>query len=171
MVDYKRSRYTHHSYLKAQLAHKIHRIIRSPSTKNYKPYTEKIYMIDFPISLTDVNASGHIFGKYEGSLYGKTVRSNPNQVCSTHINTPKNLMERHQPVILSADFIFVNGIPFFFTISHHIKFITALMTKYQRIKPVIETVKEIKSHYASASSSSRRCRRTDNLNRSAENWP
>ena len=57
-------------------------------------------------------------------------------------------MERYQSVILSSDFVFVNSIPYFITISHHIKFITYLMTKYQGIKPVIETIKKVEAHYA-----------------------
>ena len=47
--------------------------------------------------------------------------------------------------------MFVSGIPLFITISNHIKFITALMTKDQLIKTMIETVKEIKAHYAKCS--------------------
>ena len=43
--------------------------------------------------------------------------------------------------------MFVNDIPYFVTIIHHINFITALMTKYQYIKPVIETIKRVKAHY------------------------
>ena len=35
-VDDKSSRYTCHSYLKAQLARKIHRIVIIPPTKDYK---------------------------------------------------------------------------------------------------------------------------------------
>ena len=98
-------------------------------------------MIDLHISLDDMNTAQDIFGKEKGSLRGKTVRSNPNQVRVTHSNITKHLMKRYQSVMLSTDFMFVNGIFFFVTISSHIKFITYLMTKYQHIKPVIETVK------------------------------
>ena len=44
--------------------------------------------------------------------------------------------------------MFVNGIPFFITVSHHRMFIMNPMTKDQLINPVIETIKESKSRYA-----------------------
>ena len=57
-------------------------------------------------------------------------------------------MERYQYFTLSDDFMFINDIPFFITISHHIKYITDLMAKDQSIKTVIKTAKETKSHCA-----------------------
>ena len=50
-------------------------------------------------------------------------------------------MESYQPITLSAGLIFVKGILFFFTFSHNIKLIKDLMTKDQRIKPVIKIIK------------------------------
>ena len=97
-------------------------------------------MINCPISIADVTAAEDIFGKDEGSLHGKTTRSKTHQVKVIYFNIPNHLVERYQSVTLSTEFFF-NGIPFFVTISHHIKFVTYLMTKDQRIKPLVETVK------------------------------
>ena len=41
-------------------------------------------------------------------------------------------MEKKQCVTLSADIMFINGIPFFFTDGHYINFITVLITKDQQ---------------------------------------
>ena len=56
-------------------------------------------------------------------------------------------MERYQAVTLSADFMFENGIIYFIMISHHIDFITTLVTKDQRIKTVIKIIKEVAAHF------------------------
>ena len=52
-----------------------------------------------------------------------------------------HIHQHPQSIILSADFMFVNGIPLFITFRNHIKFITDLITKYQWIKTVIKTIK------------------------------
>ena len=44
--------------------------------------------------------------------------------------------------------MFVNGTPLLITIIFQIKLITALITKYQRIKKMIEMTKEVKVHYS-----------------------
>ena len=98
-------------------------------------------MIYYPIPIDYVNAAEDVFSKDEGSLHMKNVFSKTNQLCYSYINIPKHLMERYQSVIVSSDFMFANGISFFITIIHNIKFITAIITKDQRIKYMIETVK------------------------------
>ena len=82
--------------------------------------------------MVDANTAEDIFGKEKGYLSGKTTRSNSHQVQATYINIPKQLMEKKQCVTLSADIMFINGIPFFFTDGHYINFITVLITKDQQ---------------------------------------
>ena len=130
-----------------QLAHKIHSIIGRPSTKDYKFYVANNYMVGCPISFVDVNADEDIFGKDDIYLQGNTMWSKPHKFHSVYINIYLDLMYKYQSVTLSDDFVFVNGISFFVAISQHIKFIMAMMTKYQRIKPLIENVKEVKEKY------------------------
>ena len=105
-------------------------------------------MVNCPILLGNVNAAADIFIKDEGTPQVKTMQSKPYQVHPTYINILWYLMEKYQYFTLSYEFMFVNGIPFFITTSHHIKPITDLMTKYERIIPVIATIKKVKSHDA-----------------------
>ena len=67
-VDSNMSSYIQCSYLKAQLACKLHHIISRPSLKEYKLYVANNYMVNLPISFTNVNASEDIFSKYKGYL-------------------------------------------------------------------------------------------------------
>ena len=134
------SGYTRHSYVKAQLARKVHQIIGRPSIRYYTCYVAINTMIDCPITFANVKVADYIFGKDKGSPVGKNTQFNPPKVQATHVNIPKNLTESYQSITLSADFIFVNSIPFFITSSHQIKFITALIAKDQRIKPMVEAI-------------------------------
>ena len=54
---------------------------------------------------------------------------------------PNHLMKRYHFVTLSSDSMFVNGIPFFVTFIHHIKFIAYLITKDQHINILVKTIK------------------------------
>ena len=49
---------------------------------------------------------------------------------------------------MSADFMFINGILLFVTISHHIKFIADLINRDQHIKLVIAPIRQVKDNYA-----------------------
>ena len=42
-----------------------------------------------------------------------------------HVNLPIKLITKYQSVILSTDYMFVNGVPFFNTYSRDIRFITS----------------------------------------------
>ena len=84
-------------------------------------------------------------------MRGKTVISKTNQVQSTYINIPRDLMERYQLINLSSNFAFFNIITLLIKTSHHIKFTTALTNKYQLTKPAIENIKEVKAQYSKRS--------------------
>ena len=72
-VDDKRSGCTRRSYMKAQLARKIQKIIGRPYTKDYTRFLSNTDMIDCPILLANVNTLEYIFGEDETSLQGKKV--------------------------------------------------------------------------------------------------
>jgi hypothetical protein len=67
-----------------------------------------------------------IFGTNLGSLKGKTTRG-----CPTHVEVhqpnpiPITIMDKYNEVTLEIDVMLINNIPFFTSISRHIKFGTA----------------------------------------------
>ena len=54
-------------------------------------------------------------------------------------------MGRYQDVTIATDFMFVNGIPLFVSVSTDIKFITCENTKDQKSKTIIECIQKVKS--------------------------
>ena len=56
-------------------------------------------------------------GKDIGALKGKTTRKKPIQVKESFIPIPKELISKHKSVVLSADVMFVNRMPFLVSIS------------------------------------------------------
>ena len=77
------------------------------------------------ITLADVTNAKNIFGPDRGSLKGKTVRQRPEKVRPVYVSIPRSLFEQIKNVTLAADVMFVNGLPFFVTLSRGIKLVSA----------------------------------------------
>ena len=75
--------------------------------------------------MQDVKNATAIFGPDVGTLKGKTTHSKPHRVKPIIVDLPPEIQERYERVTMSADIMFVNSIPFFMSISKHIKFGTA----------------------------------------------
>lgn len=58
-------------------------------------------------------------------LKGGTVRQKPDRVDPEYAQIPRDFYRLHKFVTLSADVMFVNGLPFFITRSRDIKLISA----------------------------------------------
>ena len=96
----------------------------------------------------DVTAAENILGPSQLGLMGKTTRKTPQQiVSSTVVGVPLEISVKYKNVVLSADFMFVNQIPFLNTISHGLKFITTRQMAPKAANST-ETFKIIKKFYA-----------------------
>lgn len=75
-----------------------------------------------PVTVQDIKTAEIIYGPDLGSLKGKQVRQASPVVNTQSYTIPLGIMEKYRDVILSTDVMKVSGIPFFMTISRHIKF-------------------------------------------------
>ena len=73
----------------------------------------------------DVNNARSIFGPNLPGLRRKTVRQSPERVVPEYLETPQDFYRLRHFFTLTADVMFVNGIPFFTTLSRDIRFGTA----------------------------------------------
>ena len=67
-------------------------------------------------------------------MRGETVRQRPERVVPEYLEIPKDFYRLHHFVTLTADFMFVNGIPFFTTLSRYIRFGTSEHVPYRTAK-------------------------------------
>eukprot|EP00984_Skeletonema_dohrnii_P033562 scaffold30483_cov78-Skeletonema_dohrnii-CCMP3373.AAC.1 len=79
---------------------------------------------DCPVSSKDITNANRIFGPSLPIVKGKTVRKRPSRVEPQFISIPAQVMELNKFVTLVADVMFVNGLPFFVTLSRNIRFVT-----------------------------------------------
>ena len=61
-----------------------------------------------------IDISHTIWGKRIADLKGKTSRKKPIHVAGYIVKIPKELVNIHKEVVMTADILFVNGIPFLF---------------------------------------------------------
>ena len=67
-----------------------------------------------PVSVTDINSARIIFGPNVSGLRGRTTRDNAIvRVKEQRVAIPGDFYKMHKMVTLTADVMFVSGIPFF----------------------------------------------------------
>ena len=77
-----------------------------------------------PVTIEDIKVAEDIFGKNIYALKGKTTQKLPYPIEINYVEVPRELLRLHKDVTLSADIFFVQGQPFFVTLSRKIKFYT-----------------------------------------------
>ena len=91
-----------------------------------------------PVTRAHIIVTEDIFGTDSGYTQGNTVRRTPNCVELQYHYVPAIDMGQYRDVTPSADFMFVNGIPLFMSVSNDINFITCENTKNQKPKTIID---------------------------------
>ena len=132
--------YTRRYHLCAKLDRKLQRIIGQPSVKTLNRIIGRNILTNCPVNIAYVSDTEEIFGKYEGILHGKKVITKPQEVKSIHVNLPMELITKYQSVILSADYMFVNSVPFLNIYSRDIRFITSWQQD-SKIDITMQTIK------------------------------
>jgi hypothetical protein len=146
-VDHNKSKYTKHDYSRAVLAQKTQKMIGRPSTRSFISIVEKNLLPNCPVTRRNIAMTEDIFGPDLGSLKGKTVRSAAAAVNVRLVDIPAHIMTHYTHLTLGGDIMFVNKIPFFMSISRHIRFRTGEMLQNQKSATILAAIEQIKSIY------------------------
>jgi hypothetical protein len=142
------TKYNNRDYSRAVLARKLQSLIGRPSVRQYWHIVDRNLLPNCPIRCGDINAAEDIFGGDLGCLKGKTVCRPTPHVPSKLIPIPVQIFKQYCNMTLAGDIFQVNGIPFFATISHHIRFVTSDMVTNQKAQTLISSIKQVCTHYA-----------------------
>jgi len=88
-----------------------------------------------------------IFEKNVGSLQGKRTRKKTSQVVTTTEDVTKRMLEKHGNVILEADIMYVNEVPFVVAISQGINFGTAEILRHEKTATISTFIKLVLQIY------------------------
>jgi len=72
-----------------------------------------------------IAAAEDLFGLDIGALKGKTTWQPPHKFMVPIVVVPRHILDQYHEVTLSIDIIFINRIPLFITVLHHLRFRTA----------------------------------------------
>ena len=142
-----KAKYTNEDYLKALAARQLQIKISQPSTKQFICIVTTNQLLNCPIIKADILAAEHIFGPDVGSLKGKTVCSQPHVAQPTVDPLPPQIMSQYHHVTLTADVMYINGIPMLVTVSHNIWFGTVEALPNCHLPTLIKGIKSVATMY------------------------
>ena len=121
-VTENKQKYSQSDVKRAEEVRALQRIIGHLTARHLSYLLDHHLIPNSPFTSHDVRRADQIYGPDLGNLKGKTTRRNPPTEHHIIQQCPDTIIEQYGNVMLSADLMHVNGIPFFVTQSRHIHF-------------------------------------------------
>jgi hypothetical protein len=126
----------------AEAAKALHVALERPSIDNYNWIVRSNQIKDSPVTLRDVQVATSIWGKSFSKFEGSTTRTKSIPVSRDYVKIPKELLNLHREVFLTADIFFVNKIPFFLTFSQKNYFTAVNQLANRTVPQMFQAFKE-----------------------------
>ena len=120
------------------------------SDKDYITIIESNQIENFPVKPESICIAKKIFGPELETLKGKTTKKKSISVPQDIINIPRSIKNAHRDVMIVADVMFMNTIPFFVTICRVIKFWTPQYIPNRRENTYVMFIKLLVQVYRSS---------------------
>ena len=117
--------FTKRQRMRAKRARDLLKTVGFPTVSDLKKALTMNSIGNCPVTKLDLEIAEEIYGPDMGTLKGKTTRTKPKPVVSNIVDIPPELTAAQHKVDLCFDTMFVNGYPYFTTISKRIMFRTA----------------------------------------------
>lgn len=140
-------------------AHEIKRATHARNTQTMTNQSEKkfrhlvsnrlLHNCD-DITTRDITNAHKMFGRDLPGLRGGTKRRRPKRVEVNLVEIPRDFMNLHKNITLTADVFFVNGIPFLLTLSRQVRFITVQHVPHRSAGELANSIKLTLQKYGAA---------------------
>ena len=140
--------YTKREVKKAILACEAQAMVAHPPDDKFKQMVSHENLRNCSVKVKDITNARALFGLNRSRLKGGTVRQNPERVDPVYTAIPRDFYELHRFETLTADVMFVNGIPFLVTLSRKIKMLTAEYLPSRTAKQLSSSLTKIVKVYA-----------------------
>ena len=139
--------YTRREVERAIQARKLQARAGHPSEAVFKKEvsrkSESSLFRDCPVTVTDISNAHAIFGPSKPCRQGKWVRPKPDRVEPDYVSIPAEIVEINKQLVLVADVMFVNGLPFFLTMSRKIRFLTVQYVPHRTAAELANVIKQV----------------------------
>ena len=116
--------YTKHDLEKVKEARRLQGMVGNPTEREFVGMVREKLIANCPVIVHDIDNANRIFGLDLTNLRGKTTRTKPDHVRIDYIKISRDFVELHKHVMLVADVMFVNSLPFLVTSSRGISLVT-----------------------------------------------
>ncbi len=138
---------TKHQVASADLACNLQAGLAYPSVHDLKWIVKANMLKDSPVTSQDVDVALKIWGPSVALLKGKTVLQKPPFVIEDVIEVLKEIRQLHKRVTLTIDIFFVNGVPYFVTLSLQICFLSVTHLQNRKIDTIFRALKAMHNFY------------------------
>jgi hypothetical protein len=142
--------HTKRNIAKAKEAQRLQGMVGNPTDKEFKGMVRERLITDCPVTVQDVENANHIFGPDLANLKGKMIRTKPEHVRIEYVQIPRDFVELHKYVMLVAEVMFVNSLPFLVTSLQGISLVTIEYLKSRTAKRLIDTLERVIRIYRKA---------------------
>ena len=109
---------------KKKTSRKTKSVVANSPDERFKEIVSGSSLKNCPVEVKDVSNSYAILGANRNRLRGASTRQKPNRVKEEYTKITKNFYQLHNFFTLTADFMFINGIPLLVSFSRNIRLIT-----------------------------------------------
>ena len=129
----------------ANVARDLYRKIGRPAEAEFQDILARSLIRDCPVTPADAKRALVIYGPDVAVIKGTTTRTEAAPRAPTFVAEviPPSVMEHHRDVSLCIDFFFVQGIPFFHTISRDIGYRTVNVVPNRSKTTIIRNIKRV----------------------------
>jgi hypothetical protein len=143
-VEDNMSMFTKREIQDAETARKLYMTLARPSQRDFEALLGRKLIANCPVTVRDARNAEKILGKDLGVVKGRTVRERPDRVVFDEAQPlPKKLLEMFGAVELCCDFMFIDKLPIFMTVSRRLKFITAAAPPNRKLPSVLTYLKKV----------------------------
>jgi hypothetical protein len=132
----------------ARRAREVQAMVGHPTDRDFLGMVRANYILNCPVNDTAIKNANTIFGPDLAGVRGRTVRRPPEAVRTDFVHIPRAVLEQHRQVVLTADVMFVNGVPFLVSLARGLNLITAEFLPTRTAKSLGSRIDQIKHLYA-----------------------
>ena len=132
----------------ARAAREAQGMIGHPTDRDFLGMVRANCIMNCPVNETAVKNANQIFGPDLAGVRGRTVRRPPEAVRTDFVHVPRVFLERHRQVVLAADVMFVNGVPFLVSLARGLNLLTAEFLPVRMKKFLASRLEQVKQLYA-----------------------
>ena len=139
--------YSKQQIKEADMAAELYGTVTYHSVADYIWAIHSDQIKEFPVTVQDIDVTIAIWGKDIFAIKGKTTRKKKIPVTEDLIQVPKELINIHRDIFMTADIFFVNAIPFFLTLSIKICFTMVHHIADRKAKTIYNAFNEVYIYY------------------------